>query len=121
MRIYKLSFVLFCLIVQIVTIERYQDTMEALKNYPKQVKKGGKNPKFLYFFMKQNLKYNVDSYSKLFYTYLNTTGVRAYFVNIKDSILLGLIPEDAEIDVEELKENFSDLVEDVKLSLKALF
>jgi hypothetical protein len=116
-----LTFIL--IILSVITLEYYEDTIEALKSYPNQVKKGGKNPKYLYFKMKKNLPRGIDYYTKIFYAFLNTAGMRPYFVNLKDETLLGLIPEDANIDqsgIEEIKQRFEDIVDDVflKFSLK---
>jgi hypothetical protein len=111
-------FIILVVLVYISSVNHAEDTMEALKNYPNQVKSGGKAPKFLYFKMKDNLSYSIDYYSKIFYAYLNTMGVRAYFVNLKDKRLLALVPVDAEVDLPALKDNFSDLVDDIYLKLK---
>jgi hypothetical protein len=114
-------FIVAIILVYISSIDYYTDTLEALKNYPNQVKKGGKNPKYLYFKMKKNLPRGIDYYTKILYSVLNTAGIRPYFVNLKDEILLGLIPEDANINEEmilELKDRFKEVVEDIILKLK---
>jgi hypothetical protein len=99
-------------------IDHYTSASEALKNYPKQTKKGGKVPKFIYFKMRPESCRNMDYYSRIFYNYLNTVGVRPYFSKIENNLLLGMVPVDAEIDLDALKDNFSDLVEDIYIKYR---
>jgi hypothetical protein len=44
-----------------------------------------------------------------------TAGVRPYFVNLKDSQLLGIVPKDAEIDKEVILETFKDVIEAIEI------
>ncbi len=99
-------------------LESFANPRDALANYPKQNKKSGKEPKFLYIRMKPESCRQMDYYSRIFYNYLNTVGVRPYFTKVQNNLLLGMVPIDAEIDVPALKDNFEDLVEDIYIKYK---
>jgi hypothetical protein len=115
----KLKILYLVILINIyLSLENYSTASEALRNYPKQTKKGGKEPKFLYFKMKPESCRNIEYYSRIFYNYLNTVGVRPYFSKIDTNLLLGMIPKDSEVDTQELKSHFSELVDDVYIKFK---
>lgn len=112
----KTFFVLIFMYINFCTcIEKYSNIQDALKNYPNQDKKHGKQPKFVYFHMNKNKAKDIDYFSKILYQFMNTMGVRPYFVNLQDSQLLGIVPKEANIDVESLMENFGDVINKIEI------
>lgn len=109
------SIVLLIFIVGMNCIQKYENAENALKDYPTQDKKHGKKPKYVYFQMKPNHAQNLDYFSKILYKFMLTMGVRPYFVNLKDSVLLGIVPIDAEIDTEAILSTFSDSIDSVEI------
>jgi hypothetical protein len=96
-------------------LEKYDSVQNALKNYPQQDKKYGKKPKFVYFTMKKTNTQDLDYFSKMLYRFMQTMGVRPYFVNLNDNQLLGIVPKDAEIDTNAILSTFSDAVESIEI------
>jgi hypothetical protein len=99
-------------------IEKYDNVNQALKNYPLQDNKNGKPPKFVYFKIKKSHAHNMDYFSKILYQFLNTMGVKPYFVNLKDDQLLGIVSKEAEINKEAILSTFSDVIEKIEVKDK---
>ncbi len=102
----------------ILCIEKVSNIKDALKSYPQQDKKHGKRPKYIYITMHKNLQNDLDYYSKIFYKFMSTVGLRPYFVNLNDSQLLGIVSYDADVDVEAIQENFEDLIQKIQVKDK---
>jgi hypothetical protein len=111
-------FVLIAFISMIQCIEKVTNAKDALKSYPSQDKRHGMRPKYIYITMKKNLSKDLDYYSKIFYMFLSTVGVRPYFVNLNDSQLLGIVPHHVEVNLEAVKENFEDLIQKIEVKDK---
>jgi hypothetical protein len=108
-------FLVIICIESIKCVEKYDNIKDALKDYPHQDRKNGKPPKYVYFTFKERRVREMDYFSKILYKFLSTTGVRPYFVNLKDSQLLGIVPKDAEIDKEAILRTFKDVLENVEI------
>jgi hypothetical protein len=115
----KLIIFLICLVIicieSVKCVERYDNLKDALKDYPHQDRKNGKPPKYVYFTFKEKRVREMDYFSKILYKFLSTTGVRPYFVNLKDSQLLGIVPKDAQIDKEAILSTFKDVIESIEI------
>jgi hypothetical protein len=122
LNLFKISKYLILLILLILLsiesikcVEKYDNVKDALKDYPQQDRRNGKPPKYLYFTFKQSKIQEMDYFSKILYRFLSTTGVRPYFVNLKDKQLLGIVPKDAEIDKDVILSTFKDVIENVEI------
>ena len=107
---------LICLICNVFCIQKYDNIQEALKDYPQQDRKIGRVPKYLYFKLFKERAKEMDYFSRILYQFMSTMGVRPYFVNLKDSILLGIIPLDLEIDTNVILETFKDVIESIEIT-----
>lgn len=108
------------LIALVRAVENYDDIEAALKSYPRQTQSNKKQrrPKFVYFKFKQEKLNEVDRFSKILYSFMATTGVRPHFVKVKEADLVGVVAEDAEIDIGAIKETFDDVIEDVYIKAR---
>lgn len=107
-----------CLLRSVLSIQKYDNIKEALKDYPQQDRKSGRTPKYLYFKLFKDRAREMDYFSRILYQFMSTMGVRPYFVNLKDSILLGVIPIDLQINTKVILETFKDVIESIEVTTK---
>ncbi len=104
---------LFC---GIFSIQKYDNVNDALKDYPQQDKKNGKVPKYLYIKLFKEKEKEIDYFSRILYQFMSTTGVRPYFVNLKDNILLGIVPIHLEVDTQVILDTFQDVIQSIEVT-----
>jgi hypothetical protein len=107
---------IFIVVSEVVSIQKYENIKDALKEYPQQDKKNGKPPKYIYFKLFKEREKEMDYFSRILYQFMSTMGVRPYFVNLKDSILLGIVPLQAEIDTQTILDTFKEVVESIEIT-----
>src|SRR5690349_17731744 len=105
MKLLKFFIILALVFVDISSLD---NAKELIENFKKQqgggmggmnMNRGGGSPggggqmHLIYFYMKKNIRYNIEYYPKLFNEYFHTGGVSVNFVNIHDNILMGVLPE----------------------------
>jgi hypothetical protein len=113
------QFIVFLILVSgILSIQKYENVQDALKEYPQQDKRNGKPPKYIYFKLFKEREKEMDYFSRILYQFMSTMGVRPYFVNLKDSILLGIVPIQAEIDTQVILDTFKEVVESIEITTK---
>lgn len=114
MKFFSILILIECLFILVLCIHKYHNIKDALKDYPIQDKRNGKQPKFVYFKMNPKAK-DLDYFSKILYQFFYTIGVRPYFVNIKDNELLGIVPKDAEIDLDAVLDRFRGIIDSISI------
>jgi hypothetical protein len=114
-----IQFIVFLILVSgILSIQKYENVQDALKEYPQQDKRNGKAPKYIYFKLFKEREKEMDYFSRILYQFMSTMGVRPYFVNLKDTILLGIVPIQAEIDTQVILDTFKEVVESIEITTK---
>ncbi len=101
----------------VCTLNKYNNIREALNDYPAQVKRG-KKAKYITLKIARDMWTKIDYFSKILYQFFLSTGVKVHFVNMKDKELLGIFPQDSQIDRDVVLEHFKGVIEDIIITDK---
>jgi hypothetical protein len=103
-------FFVFIFVFCVKCVPKYDNLKDAVKDYPLQDKRNGKQPKFVYMKFYKSKVDKIDYISKILYQFMSTMGVRPYLVNMNDDTLLGIVAKDTVIDKEIILSQFSDVI-----------
>ena len=102
----------FLNILSVMSINKYDNVEDALKDYPSQGKHG-KKAKFMTIKIAKEKWREIDYFSRILYQFFLSVGAKVHLVNMNDKELLGIYPADANIDKETVLDTFQGVIEDI--------
>jgi len=109
-----IALLFFYQILIVFSLNKFDNIEDALKDYPSQVKRG-KKAKYMKLKITKDKWKQIDYFSRILYQFFLSGGAKVHFVNMEDKELLGIYPEDAQIDREAVLDHFQGVVEDILL------